>query len=188
MSSCIDPHMRQSLAGHVLEQVLDTEAFKAFKLRKPGDGRMMSTLITFTPEGIVIQGDLTPETNGTVSCYGYGLKWFSGRLSEDYLCGKFLQMKFVPEFVEPGFKRDIISKRRDGELTKDGARELWDSIRWMGEITPENVYRFWADELGHEDGEGCPGYGYEPGEAGWLCAIQQRFAELRREALGEVEA
>ena len=177
--SYIEPHMREALAGHVLCPVLDSGDFTAFHLKRVGEGRMMSTLIVFTPEGIVIQGDLTPERNGTVSNYGYGLGWFCGQLGEDYLCSKFLEKKFVPEFAMRGLRYEILQQRRDGYLEKDKARELWDSMRWLDDpISPERTYKFWTDELRNDSGEGCPGYGYEPGEAGWLCAIQQRFSEL----------
>lgn len=175
----IQPHMRESLAGHVLETVLESEKIRAYYMKRPGHGRMMSTLILFTPEGIVLQGDLTPAQNGNVSCLGYGLDWFSGQLSEGYLCSKFLTHVFVPDYARRGLRDEILEQRRDGRLEKDKARELWDSVHVSDDFQgPSQVYEFWTDELLNMDSEGCPGYGYEPGEAGWLCAIQQRFAEL----------
>ena len=77
----------RDLKDHTLEKVLDHPAekeknhFEAYYLRPPEGGRMMSTLITFTPEGIVIMGDLCPDGSGVISCYGYGRKWFVGKLS-----------------------------------------------------------------------------------------------------------
>lgn len=47
---------------HYLEQVLDAEKFKAFYLKQPGMGRMQSAMFLFTPEGIIICGDLCPFT------------------------------------------------------------------------------------------------------------------------------
>lgn len=176
----IEHHMREALAEHVLCPVLDSGNFKAFYLKRVGEGRMMSTLIVFTPEGIVLQGDLTPGRNGNVSTLGYGVGWFSGQLSEGYLCEKFLTKVFVPAYAEEGLKDEVIRQRREREIDKAKARDLWDSM--PGEIEdftgPTETYNFWTDDLGNEDGDGCPGYGYEPGEAGWLCAIQQRFAAL----------
>lgn len=54
--------MRDMLRDHVLQVSLDEKRWKAFYLRdqKCNLGRMQSTCILFTPEGIVIFGDLCP--------------------------------------------------------------------------------------------------------------------------------
>lgn len=178
--SIIACHMRESLREHVLEQILDTEKFKAFYIKQPGQGRMMSTLILFTPEGIVLQGDLTPSRNGNVSCLGYGLSWFSSKLGEDYLCSKFLDRVFVAEHAVSNIRYFILQERREGSLSKDRARELWDSCPRADEVDARAASEFWTDEM-HMDGADCPFYTYEPGAAGWLCAIQQTFARLFNE-------
>ena len=175
--SDIKPHMREALSGHILETVLETEKVSAYYLKRPGQGRMMSTLILFTPEGIVLQGDLTPSRNGDVSCLGYGLGWFAGKLSEDYLCSKFLDQVFVPEHAVSNMRYFILQDRREGSTTKEQARELWDSCPGADELDARAAYEFWTDEM-LQDGADCPFYTYEPAAAGWLCAIQQRFAEL----------
>ena len=90
------------LKNHYLEQVLDTEKFKAFYLRQPGMGRMQSCLFMFTPEGVNICGDLCPgndSRNSGVHAYGYGLSWFSQNLSGSYLCEKFLTKEWHPELA-----------------------------------------------------------------------------------------
>src|ERR1700744_5534707 len=112
MKSYVEEHMRESLAGHILEPHADHEKVKAFYLRRPGDGRMMSCLILFTVEGIVIMGDLTPCHNGVISCLGYGLGWFADRKSEDYLCEKFLRKEFVPKLALESFREQILMYRR----------------------------------------------------------------------------
>lgn len=66
----------------------DGERVQCWLLRRRED-LMLSTAITFTPWGIVLQGDLTPSTIGDVSRSGYGVGWFGGQLGGDYLCGKF---------------------------------------------------------------------------------------------------
>ena len=89
--------------NHYLEQVLDTDRFKAFYMRAPGLGRMESCLIMFSPEGINILGDLCPGNdtrNSGVHAYGYGLDWFAGRLSWSYLCEKFLSKEWHRELAE----------------------------------------------------------------------------------------
>lgn len=180
--SYVAAHMRKSLENHQLIQLVDLPNFQSFYLKDPSKGRMMSTLISFTPEGIVLQGDLTPSHHGDVSALGYGLNWFAQDLSEYYLCEKFLTQEFVAEYADRGMREEIIRQRREGEITKDRARELWGEVGVSGDFTgPMDAYEFWTEELGYDDGHGCPGYGYAPGKAGWLCAIQQRFSQLYQE-------
>lgn len=177
----IQPHMRECLKAHILEPLETGEKVQAFYLKKPGQGRAMSTLILFTPEGIVLQGDLTPGQNGNVSTIGYGLNWFRGELCGSYLCEKFLTKCYVPELVTDKLLAEILRQRREGELDQEKARECWDEVECEFEFdfsNPSDTYKFWTEELGNDDGDGCPGFGYRPGEAGWLCAIQERFAEL----------
>lgn len=175
--SYVEQHMRESLKDHVLEPHADLENLKAWYLKKPGRTRMMSTLILFTVEGIVLMGDLTPCQNGVVSALGYGVNWFAGKLSEDYLCEKFLRKEFVPEVAERRFKEEILHYRRDGSLTKEKAREGWDGIESKMEdgLSGHAFYElYW--EIMNDSPE--IRYDYNPGDAGWLCAIQQRFAQL----------
>jgi hypothetical protein len=173
----IDAHMKDALKDHVLIPLDAGKDMKAFYLKKPGEGRMMSTLIVFTPEGIVIQGDLTPGQNGNVSCFNYGLDWFRGDLSEGYLCGKFLETSFSREGTDENIREAIISKRREGGIDRDAARELWDERPQDEEMDERGFYDFFCDRLGDDASESIR-YDYRPGEAGWLCVIQQRFAAL----------
>lgn len=175
--SYVESHMREALADHVLVPVLDTESFKGFYLKKPEGGRMMSTLILFTPEGIVFQGDLTPGRNGNVSTIGYGLGWFSKELEESYLCGKFLSQEFRVDLAQGAMKQSILEHRYSGKWSKEHARELWVNIPDGDEHDGREFYDYWTDDL-NEDGADFPAYGFNLAEAGWLCAIQQRFAEL----------
>lgn len=220
--SYVETHMRESLKDHVLEQVLDAEKFKAFYLKRPGNGRMCSTMVLFTPEGIALMGDLTPEHNGTVSCYGYGLDWFVGNLSEDYLCEKFLAkgwhadlaqdelLDLAKEILEGKHEdsfhetraiekareeRDALleqegtegwgervsrAKSRLNSLRMDLSRKMKDLVGSLedGSMEGNEFAEEWRELMEWEDSEGTPGWGYKPSEAGWLCAIQQKFAEL----------
>lgn len=94
---------RDMLKNHFLEEVLDSPKFQAFYLKEPGLGRMQSTLILFTPEGIIITGDLCPgndpRNSGVTSSLGYGINWFAGKLSPCYLCEKFLSEGFHKEIA-----------------------------------------------------------------------------------------
>ncbi len=181
MSTCVEPHMMESLKDHVLEQVLDTEKFQAFFMKRPGDGRMMSTLITFTPEGIVIQGDLRPGRNGNVSCGGYGLGWFRGRLSEDYLAEKFLDKSWYPEVAAADLRQYLKEVADGNETAKPGdVEEIQDLIRRCedGDLGHESFRDAWELIYKDWDWEWSLGWGYKPDEHMWLCAIQWKFAEL----------
>ncbi len=179
--SFVEPHMRESLSRHALMQILDAGKFKSFLMKRPGEGRMMSTLIIFTPEGIVISGDLCPRagTRGIVSDAGYGIGWFRGRLSERYLCEKFLREEWQLEVAVPQLRSEI-EDRIDDE-GRGIFEEKLEAIAGMLERetirSGEDLY----DELssaGYEASDGIPGMDYNLADAGWLCAIQQRFAQL----------
>lgn len=93
----------KDLEKHGLRILCDTrgvpgqDRFLIVRLAEPGT-RDMSVQLTFTPEGIVIQGDFTPgNSNGVCSKAGYGARWFSDDLSVDYLAEKFLQKQWTKE-------------------------------------------------------------------------------------------
>lgn len=119
-------HMKESLQNHILEEFPAGEKIQAYWMKKPGEGRMMSTLILFTPEGIVITGDLCPRvgTRGVISDLNYGRGWFSGKLSGDYLCQKFLDKSWHAELATEDLK-DMATCVRRGE---------YDDYGWTGEL------------------------------------------------------
>lgn len=80
---------RRCYEEHVLEAVTIGNNLSAYYLKKPGDGRMCSTLIIFSAEGITIIGDMVPCRHGVNSSLGYGIGWFSDTLSPGYLGEKF---------------------------------------------------------------------------------------------------
>lgn len=247
--SFIEDHMRTSLKGHVLEQILDTEKFQAFYMREKPNSRMMSTLFIFHPEGITIAGDLTPALHGNCSAIGYGLGWFAGRLSEGYLCEKFLTKGWHADLAEMelsemskdarlgkhdhdswmgiddirndreslvldllGYRKDLRDAKADesttpGEIAgiKAAIRdmkpnlaiarerlvakrdEVADKLYDLANSMPsqDGLYDEWLEHF-ESDSEGLPGYGYAPREAGWLCALQQKFSELYHAKVGTV--
>lgn len=191
MSSYVTDQMRKALANHRLELVQEGPV-TAYYLKDPTEGRMMSTLVLFSPEGIVLQGDLTPERNGTVSCYGYGIGWFGSPKSEDYLCEKFLEKRFVQEAAITELK-DPDSYWRDlsGIETGEWYRRIERLDEIIDDLESDGHEAEWL--IGELEDAGCvvddwpPGWTYEPREAGWLCAIQQRFAELYQEELARVD-
>lgn len=229
-----DARMRESLRDHVLEEFPAGDRIRAFYLKKPGGGRMMSTLILFTPEGIVICGDLNPHPTGrgSASCFGYGLPWFASELDGGYLCSKFLDKEWQNELAvewcmntardvlkgvhdadtkemrEASEERharieDLLMLRRGGPepdpelkrwtredyrrltaLLKGMRRDLADRYEKLARDAEEWDYGWesFSEKLRELDPRSCddgvPGYGYPVASAGWLCAIQRRFAEL----------
>lgn len=237
--SVVMKHMRETLRDHVLEEIPAGERIKAFYIKEPGT-RMGSSLILFTPEGIAIMGDLTPG-RGAMSVYGYGLSWFASELGEDYLCGKFLEKEWVPEYAadycrwmakevrkgqydddeflkvrklaneRANLGHDLVLLRKDlhgaveGEDVAGMKAEGRELCRKLGELRSQIVearekvaalflelardveeWAYGCERFAEEVEEiepgacedGVPGYGYKPSDAGWLCAIQQRFSEL----------
>jgi len=180
VTSYVEPHMKEVMERLYLKEVVDTERIQSFYMRQPST-RIYCVLITFTPEGIVIQGDLTIGHNGTVSTIGYGLSWFKGRLSGDYLCEKFLPMSWNHDRVESDITYYAADESEDLRDETD-AEMPWNSLlAWWeenGEYSGEESLYQKMMELGLETVDGVPGRGYKSADAGWLCAVQQRFAEL----------
>ncbi len=170
---------REMLKNHILEPVASDQRVTAYYMKDPAQGRMCSTLIVFTPEGIALMGDLTPEHNGSTSCMGYSLAWFAGELSDGYLCEKFLKTGWHAELAKEELERWLKDDER--ELTDDQR----DAIRSaMGSVNDNNVHEM-MDELesaGFSMDDGPPGCGYDPRERRILVAIQERFSQLYRES------
>lgn len=192
------------IKDHYLETVEDGERIKAFYLRKD-QGRMMSVLLIFSPEGIIITGDLNPDPRGKgVIARGHTLTWLFGSLEPRYMASKFLEKKWSPlllkESIEEYIKEFPEQEREERCDWKIGpyTKEQW---------TETEALKFYIskDELieSYEEAEHylpryksfdrwlCPydpdflvdgGYGYDPAEVGWLAAIQKRFRELFDEA------
>lgn len=124
----LDRSFEETFKNHYLERALDSEGFKAFYLKEPGMGRMQSTLFLFTPEGIIITGDLCPgndSRNSGVQAFGYGLSWFSQPLSEHYLCSKFLCEEFRRELAAERCREIAydIMRGDTGRFDRDAALE-----------------------------------------------------------------
>lgn len=177
----VQPIYAKSLANHQLEWVT-REPFPVCYLKRPGT-RIMSVLCIFSPEGIILKGDIRfGDLDSLASNIGYGLPWFTSHLPESYLCEKFLRKKYVKELAlaelnDPeGYLRELIeepSHCRLGELAQvvDGD----DDWAW-----PSQIYDV-LTALGVAL-ESIPGWGYDPVEAGYLCAVQQRFSKLYHES------
>lgn len=181
--SFVTTSMKESLKDHVLEEALPPEkGFLAYYMKRPGDGRIMSTLIVFTPEGIAILGDLTPERHGSISAFGYGVGWFGSDKSEYYLCEKFLSKEWQVEVAQRWCKEHLEELQVEGKVEGKPVEDLdeWEELLSQlqgrcGEMDCGKFQRALYD-MGYEVED--EGFEYPLREAGWLCAIQQRFAEL----------
>lgn len=187
MTTHVSEGQRETLENHVLDLHVDTPQLKAWYLRDPRRevGRINSVMILATREGIVIVGDLCPGEHGALNAGGYDIDWFARQRGndEDYICSKFLRRTFVPEYGAAELRRRIVERRRESPdyTPKSVARDAFDAVsnaeKWH-ELSAERAYTIATDADIEFD---SLGYGWDPVEAGWLCAIQQRFAALYAE-------
>ena len=178
--SYIDKHMTESLKDHELTMIADTPDIKAFYMKRPGT-RHFSILLVFTPEGIGLTGDLSIDNWGVWSMFGSpNLGWFSSQLSEDYLCGKFLK----EGHWDADRAADAIAFALDPDEDVTAEREIEKNLRERDIDNPNDLYHAMS-KAGLCTTDGFPGQGFDPAAAGWLCAVQQRFRELRAKQEGQ---
>jgi hypothetical protein len=188
MKSYVQDYTRKTMSELALTRVCNCDPIVAFQLAKPST-RINSCMIVFTPEGIVIMGDLVPESNhGAISMRGYGLAWFASKLGEDYLCSKFLETEYVPETAREyvaWLAKSMVED--DDESNAERHRVLSEAL----EADPDAHGDHFGDqgafvelmtEADYYDAvtDGC-GWDYNPRDASVLCAIQQRFSEAYTE-------
>lgn len=198
MTRYLEPHMTEQLKNHVLKELPSTEFIRHFKLSVP-TGHELSGLywvhVLFTPVGIVVGGDLLGL--GAIARLGmkggYGPDWFGSGLSEDYLCSKFFDQEWQREAAAEHCRqvaRDYRAGEHDDEAARlsDAAFKEWRTAKYRDwtaladridgmEIETLEVFLAELRTLGWRDGGDLPpGYDYPLINAGWLCAIQQKFA------------
>lgn len=176
----VTPHMVEALEHHALDEVTPPGSpVRSFYLMDADFGMQGSTLLTFTPEGIIIQGDRRPGENGVVSSKDYTLDWFCGDLAEPDVCEAFLQKAWQPTVAVEDARALLRTRTFDATTTlcldlmlaqvEDG---VLDEAQLRERLLPYGFSRAEVDAVGHD---------YPLGDAGWLCAIQQKFASLRRQ-------
>ena len=178
----IQEHMTAALRCHILERKSDTH----FVMRRPETGTYLLH-VAEVGNHIVLTGDLTiGGPHGCVSAGGYGLNWFSGRKSEEYLCEKFLTHKWQWEAAAEELRNWVegdaawLAKEEDREPLR---RILdWDQgsgFHWDYDVpTAHELYEALREIEPCYVDDGVPGKDYPRADAGWLCAAQQKFAEL----------
>ena len=172
--SYVVKRMTDVLEAHLLEEVTQsTSPVRSFYLRPPSGGSRRATLLTFTPEGIAIQGDLCPGTDGALA-KGFDLAWFEGDVSEEDLCDAFLKKGFqllaaardlrTSRYAENSYLARLADLAEFGHVDEDHLRRaLFEAGLSFQEV----------DQIG---------YDFPLDDAGWLCAIQRRFKALRAAA------
>jgi len=163
-------NIARNLSNLELSTVAETDKVKCYRLAKPGT-RAYSVQITFTPEGIAIQGDLIISGYGVCSTFGYGLDWFADRLNDDYLCEKFMQREFVAESAIDDLRYQLEDMTDDEKAV---AEELIDAL---GSSNGEEARDDYASFCWTRDCEpsGCD---YNIAARATLSAVQERFREL----------
>lgn len=177
--SYAQPHMVEALKGHVLQEITPPGSLiRGFRMGPPDGSRRMSTLLTFSPEGIIILGDLRSGDRGLISDHDVGLGWFCGDVPENDLCEKF---GLRPEWQPEAAARDLrhLAQRIDPleAIRLVGIREGIDA----GAIEEDGL-RQGLQHLGFDRKLVADiGYDFPLADAGWLVAIQRKFAELWRQ-------
>ena len=167
-----------------------------YTLRRPGT-RDYSCQLTFTPEGICIQGDITPEDNNGSCSRGKSLKWFAGENHPDYLASYFLTKKWVPELAKKELEAELQEVVKEFEAylpdwnlsneakSYQAEKELLEQL--IAGVSDQNELSF-TTTLAYEGygfSDEVPGWGYCPTEVSILSAIQQTFRRLYWEGRDE---
>lgn len=188
----VKDYMHKELAEHTLELQHGGpgEPVAVYRMGQPRTGIYVVYIASFA-DRLCITGDimLGRDDHGLVSTMKYGIGWFSGHLSEGYLCEKFLSHVWQWEIAVEGIEDRIETDEEDGgwKHHADALREFIAKPGWRHDgLGGPDAWEYYdrMREIGCETDE-LPGYGYPRVEAGWLCAIQQRFQELYAASQGE---
>ena len=134
------------------------------------------------PQGLAIAGDICPKTHGVISSTGKGFLWFSGDLSRDYLCEKFLEKEWVPEEAMDHLRFMLKEYATGGEyLEPEETRPVKDAIRaglyYSSPCSTAQCFYEWYEDM-FGDGADAIGYGYNRQDADILVAIHATFRRL----------
>jgi hypothetical protein len=182
LDKLVDLHLGQ-FKDHKL---VAEENVRAYYLTLPGD-RNLSCLVTFSPEGITLTGDITPGPDcGCVSFGCYDERWFAAELSPSYLAEKFLRKSWSPDVAADELGEMFGEEMRDEPDVERRAafaaelEELSGRLR-AHELGPDGLASELQDSVFLCDYDGLPGYDYPPSDLAWLVAIQRKFSELYQE-------
>ena len=180
----------EGFAKHRLVVLADTPQVKAFRVAQPGTGNLMFEVVS-TPYGVTLFGDVCFDDVGPVGAMK-PLGWFVGELSPDYLAGKFgLSQGFRAELARAHVEDAIQQMRARPEdySTSPGdaerIEELWSDA--LGFESDRDYIDTWAELLGDNLGDGCPGWGRDPRSVAVLAAAQRTFRRLFWESVQSIE-
>lgn len=186
MASYVETHMRDAFAEHKLRCLTDRAEATVYRMGRAGTNTYSVYIAEFANR-LCLTGDTRfgpNDSNGVVSSLGYGIPWFTGHLSEGYLCEKFLRPQWQWEAAVEAIRWHIKEDGQDDWWAENAAalRHYMADPSWTYDMPDERDYYKAMVNLGH-DGCELPGYDYPRAEAGWLCAAQQRFRKLRSPTL-----
>lgn len=174
-------------ANHVLTPLIETPPVKCYRVGRRGE-RNYSFLVTFDPEGIVLQGDITPEPNGSTS-RGKDLWWFAANLSPDYLAEKFLQPRVTVERAKYDLDTMLDDLLDDPTDWNVGAAAAIRRAQRQVDNGDLDGAAHTLNEEGLND-ERSLGFGYDPQQVVVLAGLQRTFSRLwwKRHDLLEAKA
>ena len=172
------------LKGIHVRELVGAESVPAFHLgAEPPDPKTFSAMVLFPPQGVVIVGRIGASRN-SVTALGKDRAWFAdGNRSEEELLSAF---DLVKEYQVEAAIRDVgaisTAARREGrdelgDRLEKLAEEAWDGLdprALRGELAACGVPPEWSVDVGVD---------YPLELAGWVVAIQRRFAAHLRAVL-----
>lgn len=192
VTTCRD-RLLESFKEHQLEILVNTDRVVIVRMAKPRT-RVYLVQLSFTPEGICIQGDITPgENNKGVCCRDRkSLEWFAQDFrSSEYLAGKFLEPEWCPDQSRDHWESVLAELAIDALPEHDGSRDEFSAAQHRALAAAIDDDQFGSPESlsGCFDLHGF-GYGFEDFRGyipvhreGYLWAIQRKFAELWSDSL-----
>lgn len=189
-----EPAIVARIEGWYLQRLAEGPFVRSYRIVKDseGYGLMESTIVTEACGHLTLSGDLTPTLGGVSTPRRYGLDWFAGASSPNYLGEKFLQSGYCPWERAKEDIQQWVDEPEDHGLNEEQVEHLQDLLDSGGGNLDEYGVRLY-DALDDIDPylveEGPPGSGYHPVQLETLCAIQRRFAKLwAAKAVAETEA
>lgn len=171
-TSYIQPHQRQALDEHCLvaDPTLPGE-HRTFRLVSRGP-TPKETFVRFTTGGVVIHGDIQPGLRGVISERGLRMEGFLD-LPEEALCEQFFDMRWQAEVAE----RDVLALIPDLPHHSNHLMQVVAGIQ-AGTLDEQGLTTALIDLRIPSPVVGGVGYDYPLADAGWLCAIRERFRAM----------
>jgi len=170
---------------------------ECYKIRDEKRGSWADITIDVTGDHsgrISISSDYGNYANYWGAC-GSGFKQFLIDLNIDYAADKFRADRwFDLDCTLNGYKRRVIECRREGTLTTESAREIWDEIEELEDVSNESEFTatMWNQRKLMHFFDGCPDidYGITPQfrrfwETVWPVFINELEEEMQWTEIGE---